>query len=246
MFSFKHMLQVAFLALSTAGVMLPAASFAGDVADREIIGFSADGGYFAFEQYGYQDGSGFPYSEIFVINTERNAWVGGGPFEVLIKDEQASLEEARTQSRAKVAALLSEHGINAQGRILASNPVTELSADPKRVEVNPVSNVAKVVPPLLIKMRTFSLESSSCSSFTPDPIRGFQLTIGQKGQRGELVHKDSHVPKSRGCPLRYAIRDVISYRRQNAGSLYIVLISVFRHGFEGPDVRYIAVPYREF
>ena len=245
MFCIKHMLQVALLALSTAGIMLPASSFAGDVADREIIGFSADGGYFAFEQYGYQDGSGFPYSEIFVIDTERNAWVGGSPFEVLIKDEKGSLEEARTQSRTKATALLSEHGINVQGRILASNPVTELSANPKRVEVNPESNVANIVPPILVKLRTFSLESPLCRTFTQDPILGFQLTIGQKGQRAATVHKDDRIPKSRGCPLRYAIRDVIRYRRRNY-TVYIVLISVFQHGFEGPDVRYIAVPYREF
>ena len=42
---------------------------AGDFAKREIHGFSVDGGLFAFEEYGVQDGSGFPYSNIYVIDT---------------------------------------------------------------------------------------------------------------------------------------------------------------------------------
>ncbi|RUV10776.1 DUF2259 domain-containing protein, partial [Mesorhizobium sp. M5C.F.Ca.IN.020.32.2.1] len=35
---------------------------AGDVAELEILGFTSDGGAFAFEEYGVQDGSGFPYA----------------------------------------------------------------------------------------------------------------------------------------------------------------------------------------
>ncbi|TIL61031.1 MAG: hypothetical protein E5Y89_28055, partial [Mesorhizobium sp.] len=35
---------------------------AGDVAELEILGFSKDGGVFAFEEYGVQDGSGYPYA----------------------------------------------------------------------------------------------------------------------------------------------------------------------------------------
>ncbi|MBZ9963064.1 DUF2259 domain-containing protein [Mesorhizobium sp. B292B1B] len=36
------------------------AARAGDVAELEILGFTKDGGVFAFEEYGVQDGSGFP------------------------------------------------------------------------------------------------------------------------------------------------------------------------------------------
>ena len=52
---------------------------AADNAERAVVGFSPDGRYFAFEQYGVQDGSGFPYSEIFVIDLNANKWVKGSP-----------------------------------------------------------------------------------------------------------------------------------------------------------------------
>ncbi|MBN9059609.1 MAG: DUF2259 domain-containing protein, partial [Rhizobiales bacterium] len=47
----------------------PTAAMAGDFAERSILGFSPDGGRFAFEEFGIQDGSGFPYSNIFVLDT---------------------------------------------------------------------------------------------------------------------------------------------------------------------------------
>jgi predicted secreted protein len=45
------------------------AAHAGDYAYRDILGFSSDGKSFAFEEYGVQDGSGFPYANIFVVKS---------------------------------------------------------------------------------------------------------------------------------------------------------------------------------
>ncbi len=52
------------LALSTIAALLALASpsLAGDRAGIDFIGYSADGGFFAFEEFGIQDGSGFAYS----------------------------------------------------------------------------------------------------------------------------------------------------------------------------------------
>ncbi len=55
--------------------------YAGDFAKREIHGFSIDGQLFAFEEYGVQDGSGFPYSTIYVIDTSTDQWTANSPFE---------------------------------------------------------------------------------------------------------------------------------------------------------------------
>ena len=72
---------IAALSLFAAG---PAA--AGDAAELGILGFSADGGVFAFEEYGIQDGSGFPYSSIFIIDTAKDAFIPGTPIRVRIDD----------------------------------------------------------------------------------------------------------------------------------------------------------------
>jgi hypothetical protein len=65
----------------------------------EILGFSADGGVFAFEQYGVQDGSGFPYAERFYIDVDNDSWLPGTPIRVRIDDETASVEDARQEAR---------------------------------------------------------------------------------------------------------------------------------------------------
>ncbi|MGQ3280698.1 MAG: DUF2259 domain-containing protein, partial [Shinella sp.] len=52
---------VAFLAslLATAGAS------AGDFSTFQTLGFSPDGKVYAFEEFGVQDGSGFPYSTVY-------------------------------------------------------------------------------------------------------------------------------------------------------------------------------------
>ncbi len=111
-------------------------AFAGDAASRKILGFSPDGRYFAFEQYGVQDGSGFPYAEVFVIDTEEDKWVAEGPVRKRIDDEKATLAEARKAASAAARPQIETYDVSEDGERLASNPRAELSADPRKVVVN--------------------------------------------------------------------------------------------------------------
>jgi predicted secreted protein len=52
----KRMFAAALLLIG----LLSNPALAGDTAELNILGFSADGNVFAFEEYGVQDGSGFP------------------------------------------------------------------------------------------------------------------------------------------------------------------------------------------
>ena len=82
------------------------AASAGDYADRTIIGFSPDGAYFAFEEYGVQDGSGFPYANIYVVDTATDSWVAGTPIRVMVQDETASLASVRFNAYEQANAIL--------------------------------------------------------------------------------------------------------------------------------------------
>src|SRR6266540_3460201 len=93
---------------------------AADNAERVIVGFSPDGRYFAFEQYGVQDGSGFPYSEIFVVDLKANKWVKGSPFREKVEDEGALLSIARAKAAKAANTLIAELKIAEPGEILAS------------------------------------------------------------------------------------------------------------------------------
>lgn len=242
-------LGVAAMTLSFTSLAFFGFAAAGDMANRHIIGFAPTGNYFAFEEYGRQDGSGFPYSNIYVIDTQRNKWVKGSPFRVLVKNENAEVKAARNKARAKFRPMRRRLNIFRKGRHLASNPATELSANPHRVEVSLRSPMMTGNPdagnPLVFSIREFELPSTTCRRYTNRRTKGFVWRVRRAGERVIELHRDKRIPKSRGCPFNYAISDVASMRKRDGSIVYAVITSVFRHGFEGPERRFIAGAYHD-
>ncbi|MFQ5626952.1 MAG: DUF2259 domain-containing protein, partial [Methyloligellaceae bacterium] len=59
-----------------------------------------------------------------------------------------------------------------------------------------------------------------------------------------LLHMDSAIPNSRGCPLRYDISDILVHEPDAKSRIFAILVSVYSFGFEGPDRRFLAVTKR--
>ena len=219
---------------------------AGDAAGLEILGFSADGGVFAFEEYGVQDGSGFPYSNRYYIRTEDDTFVPGTPVRVRLEDESATLEAARSQAREQGEDTVPEAELNAnRGFTAGLNPVTELSADPSRLVAGPRPVFPPIDAPLEFRLEEIPFgETAACPGL--GGISGFRLLRVHAAAGGvtELLHEDRSVPQSRGCPLGYALAGVQTFSNASGLAAYAVLIAVRRAGFEGPDHRWIAVTRR--
>ena len=218
---------------------LSAPALAGDFATRDIIGFSADGGTFAFEEHGVQDGSGFAYSNIYVIDTGSDEWLPGTPFRVLVEDEQADPAMVRAKSANAARPLLEERGVAPRGQHVASNPVTELSADPHEVIFNPRMVVPPIDEPITLRLDHFPLPSDRlCDTFGLS--RGFALILERAG-RERVLHRDTRLPQSRVCPTSYRIGDVVTYYPPEGRPVIAVLVLMETVGFEGPDGRWLAV-----
>ncbi|MBX2804626.1 MAG: DUF2259 domain-containing protein [Hyphomicrobiales bacterium] len=217
-------------------------ALAGDYASHEVIGFSPDGEFFAFEQYGVQDGSGFPYSEIFLIDTENDRWVAGSPVRILLDDEAETLDKARQEAKDKAASLLKRHRISDAGEHLASNPRAELSADPHKITVNTAHQMTPPAKePVRFTLSETPFDSPKCSTFA-DTVKGFALTMSRSGNE-TILHEDERVPESRNCPLGYAFSDV--YRHFSGdGETFAILLHMHQVGFEGPDGRFLAITAR--
>jgi len=215
----------------------PALAMAGDFAERSILGFSPDGSRFAFEEFGIQDGSGFPYSNLFVLDTQKDAWVAGTPVRVRLDDETAGIAAARAAARKQAGDKL--NGLDQPGTLLASNPITESGRDPYSVTFrrHPVQLLDG--PELTVSLQTIPLDAPN----NDDPAyktQGFRLVL--KDERGETVlHEDKALPASRGTALDYRINDVIIQQRFGQPATLVVLVMVLTRGFEGPDGRYMAV-----
>ncbi len=234
-------------ALFSAGNLVHRSALAGDVADRDIIGFSSDGKVFAFEEFGRQDGSGFPYSNVYVIDTVDNNWVEGSPIRVLIKRENAELREAREKAADDASELLAKLGVQAgrKGRLLASNPITEVSADPDRIKVVPHPSYPAFNEPISFAIREFPVESKRCRGFGQRETLGLALRVRVGDRAPTPLYRDRRIPESRGCPRDYAFSDVILYEPRKDEEVYLLLISVMRLGFEGSDRRFIAQVFRK-
>ena len=234
------------IALLLSAAMLSAAPYAaraGDAADLEILGFSADGGIFAFEQYGEQDGSGFPYAERFYIDTAKDAYLPGSPVRVRIESEDASIDEARQAARAKGESIVAD-AVLAQNRgyTAAMNPIGELSADPFRVVVNTRPLYPRAQDPVEFRLEETDVPAAAtCDNL--GPVKGFRLTSidGHEGGVTKLLHDDKSIPASRGCPLGYSIGAVQTYSSDVGETWAAVLLTVRSFGFEGPDYRWLAV-----
>jgi len=228
-----------------ASVLMADVVCAGDIASLQPIGFSPDGGVFAFEEYGVQDGSGFPYSNIFFIDTRKDTYLPGTPIRVRIDDEQAGLAEVRAQTQVKAAALVDRYDMtNHPGLMAALNPVTETEAPAHRL----VYRQYAVEPPVggifTLALKEITLPPSAlCKDMSPQSI-GFNLAFeSEDGQPSDRVlHTDTAVPESRKCPTGYRIGGVMVHHTVGRDPVHIVLVQVLSFGFEGRDGRWIAVP----
>lgn len=68
--------------------------FGGDTARFVNLGFSANGAYFMFAQHGYQAATGRVYSDLYIVDVQRNIFTPGsvihGEFESVIEPGQSS------------------------------------------------------------------------------------------------------------------------------------------------------------
>ncbi len=220
---------------------------AGDASSVNVLGFSGDGSIFAFEDHGVQDGSGFPYANRFYIDTASDSFVSPSPIRIRLDDETASITAAREQARLAGEAIVSDAELAENSGYLAGfNEITELSADPFIIVVNPRPVFPPIDAPLEFRLEEISFAASDTCAGLDDTTKGFRLVAidSQPGGATRLLHEDSSVPGSRGCPIGYRIGGVQTFMPHQGASALAVLISVESFGFEGPDHHWMAVTMR--
>lgn len=235
----KHIISKIFIAVTLLIIGLHTAN-AGDFATRYIHGFSMNGGLFAFEEYGVQDGSGFPYSNIYVIDTATDQWTAGSPFRARLEDETKTVFDAREEARILAGPVMKS--FEDRGTVVATNQPTEKGIDKKRMIANPRIAVPPIDEDIEFRLERLTLPAPSvCADFGASA--GFRLLqIGTNdGEKTRKLHEDSSIPSSRSCPLDYDLADIITYYPDGGSPVAAVLILMQQVGFEGPDGRYLAV-----
>jgi predicted secreted protein len=229
---------------ASLGWLVPAA--AGDTASVNVLGFTPDGRVFAFEEYGVQDGSGFPYAHRFYIDSATDTFMPETPIRVLLEDESQTVQAARQQAKVRGEKLFKDAVLDRnRGDLVAFNAVTEDSADPHRIVANPRPFFPPIVPALEFRLEEFSMPPPErCEGM--GKVAGFRLIRMDPQPNGpiKLLHEDANLPLSRGCPNGYRLGGLQTFFPENGAPVYAILISIRSYGFEGPDFRWIAATGR--
>lgn len=226
------------------------ASYAADGAKFRALAFSNDGQYFAFEQYGVQDGSGFPYADIFVLDLELDRWVPGTPIRVREENETGGLRATRLKAAQAAKSLFNQLKLDETPEILAANPFTEVVADRNRIRFHDHFNFSMGILSGPEAQGTFDLTLSPAKISTPEnctgetDVQGLKLELrNNKTNTSVVVHEDRSLPASRGCTLGYDIEAIVQPPDEVEGGKLIAIIGVSARGFEGADRRFIAFPF---
>ena len=226
--------------------LLSVAVNAGDYASLNFIGFSKDGRYLAFEEYGTQDGSGYPYSNIYFIDVEKNAYAAK-PVTVLVETETATERQARARAKLGATANLRKFRIldRNTGAHVVSRMLTDVSGNhfySEHPEGPQTINFAEIIGSMYragdyeLVMKSTEVKLKACE-YTDQPTYKLELTLKDNdNKKTTVLQKDASLPASRACALNYAMQHVYLYDNYIA-----VFLNTYHVGFEGPDMRYMVV-----
>lgn len=222
---------------------LIAPAMAGDRALIDYIGFSEDARYFAFEEFGIRDGSGFAYSNIYVVDLSTDSWVVGTPIQREAENETQTLSAVRAETRERAASHIKEFGLARPVEIAALIGDGVPDTDGKSLIFGAPGYLPwAVTGQYEVRLSTFETSSfSPCKEWFDTLPLGYQLTIRDGGME-RRVHRDDNIPRSRGCPLDYRLYGVVMPFQSTSISHAVAIISTYPGAFEGPDRRFLAVP----
>lgn len=238
-----------FLSIAILLFASSASVFAGDFARLNVIGFSADGKYLAFEEYGTQDGSGFPYANIYFIETAKNSFAAQ-PVKIRVESETATEATTRVKAKTSAAATLKKLKIIAGnvGEMVVARLITDLSVNGfenagddkhKTIKFTDERMSSYFQNEFELNLKTSEAKIKSCADYLDLPVLKFDLIL--KNTRADnaapkILQSDKTLPESRNCPFAYSIQNVYTFKNKIA-----VFMNVFTSGFEGPDMRFMAV-----
>lgn len=195
---------------------------AGDSSTFISVGWSLDYNYYAFAQYGEEDGSGFPYAELYVVDVAGNAFVNGGMW----KESWTDLESSSVRGiHVYSALLLQADSLLQKFGIHPDIQVDQIKPKNNNFEIKWLSQSKKEFSlQLLQKTNDKNLLSSASAAFN------LKLSTREK------TKTIGNIKRFRKSVLNYEIDHVLASPQ---GHSLIVVVRMIQTGYEGPSIRYM-------
>jgi predicted secreted protein len=208
---------IAAVLFTAAIVATPAQAF--DILALRTLGFSPDGRYFAFMQYGPQWEASKLFAETYVIDTSTDRFVPGAPARLSsdMKDD-ADSDKLGPELKAFLA-----------------------RADKRNTALIGKLKIGTKELPWPKTSRLYAgRDAPSCAKEVEGTGAAFRLTL-ELGGRSIVLQDDKTVPASRNCVSGYGIAEVQTFDRPDGKVTLAVILGMQSRGFEGQDRMFLAV-----
>ncbi len=207
-------------------------AFSGDISDYSILGFSEDGRYATFEYTGVADGSAFPYIYVHIYDCEKHQ-IAEEPYSLTVQiDDDEDFEKgtslARDISHEDITKIKEKYEIV---DTLKGIPVME------RVEFSPpVINFGMQIEyrKIVLEIEEYSGEESYYDMYTPS---GIVISIEVNGAQ-KLLFQAQPATEMHKFRFDYSLEQILVFK-----NTVVAIISFHAPGFEGHNVRQMAVGY---
>lgn len=221
------------------GLFLVTSAWAGDAAKLNFIGFSKDGRYLAFQQYGFLDGKGTTFANTYFIDVTENKYAAK-PIESGSHTYETSLSKSAIQqiNLGRATDQIKQLGIVAdnRGEHVIAHQFNDIGVNAKQVRFalgTPLAGLTHT--PYQVDLQE-TAEAGRCEDLGKRQLLTLTLTQMETKQ-AKILQKDQKIPKSRDCPLGYRIQDVYVYQEK----FIVVFLNLLTPGFEGQNMRYLAI-----
>ncbi|NKK76656.1 MULTISPECIES: DUF2259 domain-containing protein [Rhizobium] len=236
----KRLIIVGMLAVAFAG--LPGLSLAGDIANIQPIGFSADGKVFGFQEFGIEESGNLPYSNTYFIDTEDGHYLEGTPFHTELTDKDANLSKARRQNLTAARSQMDKYDLLTNpGLIAAFNPPTELGSPSKTIRYTTLATDGPPKAPYTLSLGEMPVPTPKDCAAVDKRVIGFSLQMIEKegAPNRQAARQATAVPAERVCSVEYRIGGAVVYQPEGGNQVHIALVLAFDADRNG---RWIAVP----
>src|SRR3569623_1757111 len=224
-----------------------APALAGDRALLNVLGYSEDGTYIAFEEFGVLDGSGGYYSHSFVVDLEKDSWVKGSPYSIETPgddgDDARTLPEVRAAVMKLAAPTLTSLKIDvpAETLNLIADGIPDMDGKTMVVDTPSCCGSNDVDTSIELKLTLKTFPAKMADQCQVDTALGFSLDVDYWDGTSAQVHKDGDtLPKSRSCPQDYRLYSVVT--PLESGMNRVAFVSSYPFDFEGVSRRFLVVP----
>ena len=235
------------LRATAIAVLLMAVAGSAHAADRALInflGYSEDGRYFGFEEYGVHDGSGAPYAEINVIDLSSDQTQSPIRFAANGVEDDL-LPRMRAKVAAEAAGELKTLGIGRPAQLVSmvGDGVAGADGYALRFGVPGSGPIGEVFSDQLLKLETFdTADTTGCSEPDTNHAKGLSLMVVTTQDQRQVFSDDVDAPPAwRNCPLDYRLYGVILPYDGDITQA-VALLSQYRTGWEGYDRTFLAIP----